>query len=353
MREKKTGETGSRASNGGSIRFAQMSPADRSELGLKAVLTRWAKPRPDIRRAEFKGTIRVGETSIGCALLDDGTRVVVDRDLALAFGRKKQMRRRTDESGVKLPSYLSASPLKRFVTAAVLSELSTTTIVRAPNRSTILARPAQILQTTCQCWLDAKAEGKLSSQQAPIATFAVEMMATIEAAGGISALVDKATGYDMVVVREAVVQSLEGKIDADFLPWLRRFPSDLFREFFRVSEILYSSERVSEALNLDDLIQQFIISRLSEVALKEIKRSASSVDKRPRPLAAFSLDTGDRDLDIAIAELAVVLRISKTRDSLKANLKAAFPDVDEWRFPEPEAKEPQLIDLDFTPDDFD
>src|SRR4030042_4416857 len=107
------------ASKGGKARAEKLSPEKRSEIARLAVEARWEKTGKKILRAIYPGTLTIGEISIPCAVLEDGTRILRERSVAKALGKKGSgahwQKKRTSPKGALLPEYISYKNLEDFI----------------------------------------------------------------------------------------------------------------------------------------------------------------------------------------------------------------------------------------------
>ncbi len=107
------------ASKGGKARAEKLSPEKRSEIARLAVEARWEKTGKKILRAIYPGTLTIGEISIPCAVLEDGTRILRERSVAKALGKKGSgahwQRKRSTEKSALLPEYVSAKNLDPYI----------------------------------------------------------------------------------------------------------------------------------------------------------------------------------------------------------------------------------------------
>jgi hypothetical protein len=101
--------SGRGAAKGGNARAASLPASERSEIAKRAVRKRWAKAgkgeigveaegdllgefaRPIIGPAEkpysmFRGTLAIGEVGLQCHVLNDGRRVLTQREVVRALG---------------------------------------------------------------------------------------------------------------------------------------------------------------------------------------------------------------------------------------------------------------------------
>ena len=76
------------ASLGGIARSKSLTPDQRSEIARAAVEARWSKAGKKLTfRATHTGELKIGEVSIPCAVLEDGTRVLWQQGFLRAIGR--------------------------------------------------------------------------------------------------------------------------------------------------------------------------------------------------------------------------------------------------------------------------
>src|SRR5579872_3413323 len=76
------------ASKGGEARALKLSPERRREIARAAVAARWAKAgKNPIPQATHAGQLKIGDISIPCAVLDNGTRLLTQWGFYRAIGR--------------------------------------------------------------------------------------------------------------------------------------------------------------------------------------------------------------------------------------------------------------------------
>ena len=101
---------------GGIARAEKLTAEQRTEIAQKAAGVRWGKR---LRRAEFSGTLTIGDAVLPCAVLDDGTRVLTQGGFLLAIGRSRTPKAGTgvQKTGVdQTPTFLAANNLKPLLT---------------------------------------------------------------------------------------------------------------------------------------------------------------------------------------------------------------------------------------------
>ena len=71
------------------------------------------------RKAEYIGKLKLGNEEISCAVLEDGTRVLVERSMANALGRKGSgaywKKKKEGDTKEILPEYVEAKYLEKYI----------------------------------------------------------------------------------------------------------------------------------------------------------------------------------------------------------------------------------------------
>lgn len=102
------------ASKGGDARAQKLSPERRREIAQAAVEARWARAgKKPIPQATHAGELKIGDLSIPCAVLDDGTRLLTQWGFYRAIGRSGRPAAGWGSDVEKLPPFLALNNLKR------------------------------------------------------------------------------------------------------------------------------------------------------------------------------------------------------------------------------------------------
>src|SRR5260370_37122557 len=101
---------------GGHARAEALSPKQRRAIARRAAAARWDS---DVPTATHIGELTIGDLSLPCAVLPDGTRVLSQGGVTTAFGPVpggwQARQRAADEDAGDLPSFLVAKSLKPFI----------------------------------------------------------------------------------------------------------------------------------------------------------------------------------------------------------------------------------------------
>jgi P63C domain len=192
--------------------------------------------KPGIFRATHSGDLKLGNTVIACAVLEDGTRVLWQQGFLRAIGRKgRAAESAVIDQSLQLPVFLRARNLKPFITDELI-EASKPIIYRpiVPSRGGIsFGYKAELLPQVCNVFLDALDDRKLLPNQQHIARQCKILIRGL-AVVGITALVDEATGYQEVRDRLALQAILDKFLRKEFAKWAKRFPDEFYKEMFRL-----------------------------------------------------------------------------------------------------------------------
>jgi len=66
-------------------------------------------------KAIHEGTIEIGDKKLGCAVLNDGTRIISRSAIFRAFGRTRRGRAKGEIRVLNVPAFLDAKNLQPFV----------------------------------------------------------------------------------------------------------------------------------------------------------------------------------------------------------------------------------------------
>src|SRR5690606_28288698 len=175
---------------GGIARAKALTPEERKEIAKKGAEARWAAPK-----ALYVGELSIGELSIDCAVLPDGTRVLSQRGVGRALGRGyggNDWRKRDDgDAAGKLPFFMNAKGLLPFISNDLLTlAISPLEYRHGQGGGVAHGINAAALPQICEVWLKARDAGALSKAQLPVAAKAEIIMRGL-AHIGITALVDE------------------------------------------------------------------------------------------------------------------------------------------------------------------
>ena len=175
----------------------------------------------------------INGVEIPCYVLEDEARVLSQRGLLSGLGISGRGII-TLEGGTQVPRFAASQALAPHITGETMMALSNPILFTLDGASTAYGYPASLLPDLCDAYLAARAAGDLRPGQKHIAD-RCEILIRGLARVGIIALVDEATGYQVVRANRALAEVIEKFIDKNLQPWTKTFPDEYFAEIYRLN----------------------------------------------------------------------------------------------------------------------
>ena len=231
------------------------------------------KDSKGVLRATHAGEIKIGEITLPCAVLEDGTRVISERAVSMGFGLKRSGSswKNKTEVGARLPVFAAANNISPFIGKELRLALVSPLVYKPLTSRLAHGLRAELLPLVCEIWLKARDAGVLHKQQVHVAV-AADMLIRGLARVGIIALVDEATGYQEDRKKDELSKILEAYINEELRPWVAMFPNELFRQIYRLNDWPFDPESSSRNQQLGHWINKHIYSVLPPGVLEELQR---------------------------------------------------------------------------------
>lgn len=221
---------------GGDARSKSLTAKEKKDIARMGAAARWDDT---IEVAKRSGEIQIGDISIPCAVLEDGTRVVSETALTRAFGGKRGgshwKRIKENPDGAYLPIFLSAGNIKPFLDNNLVESLGRRRLYR-PKRggSAAYGVEASLLPKICNVYLTMRDQRPiaLTASQIPFsiqADFIMRGLAEI----GIIALVDEATGHIEEKRKEEYRELFNAFIAEQVREYGKEFPKQFTDNLYR------------------------------------------------------------------------------------------------------------------------
>ena len=264
------------ASKGGRARAASLSAEQRREIARKAVQARWEKagkplvwtepPPPEdegpaVPYSLYPGFLRIGDIDLECHVLDDGRRVLTQRQVVriLSGGRESGNLRRYLERNPLFDESMDVQPIQFMV---------------PPRPQPASGYEGTFLVDICQLYLEAREQGKLKPSQMRLAMMA-EVVVRAGAKVGINALIDEATGYQQIRSKQSLQLMLQAFIADEMQEWAVMFPEEFWLELARLEGIRYSPR--NRPLRWGKYVMQFVYDAIDPALGRELR------EKNPNP----------------------------------------------------------------------
>jgi hypothetical protein len=270
---------------GGKARAAMLTPEKRSEIAQNAAKKRWAYKEVNLLKATHLGSVSLGDVKIPCAVLEDGTRVLSERSVAKALGRKGggshwQKKKNALEKDI-LPEYISIKNLEPFIPEETRKILLNPMIYQSKNKVISSGMRAEILPEICKIWLSAREKGALSDQQIITANKAEILMRGF-ASVGIIALVDEATGYQEIRPKEALHAYLDMILRKDLAAWAKKFPDEFYENIYKLKGWAWPGMQKNRFSVVAHYTRDLVYERIAPSLLKELEIRSPKDEKGKR-----------------------------------------------------------------------
>ena len=311
---------------GGKARAKKLSAAQRKEIAEKAAKARWSERLP---KATHDGELHIGDLTIPCAVLDDGTRVLTQEGFLIAIGRSGKPAKGRGSQVEKIAPFLDLNNLKPFVSKE-LADSTKPIVFQVPSGPRAYGFKAELLPKVCEVYLKARDAGDLLKSQLKMA-MACEILMRALAHVGIVALVDEATGFQYDRSRRALEEILEAFIEDELGKWVKRFPDEFYVELFRLKGLKWPSQK-NPPQYVGHWTNNLVYKRLAPGVLDELRAKTPKTPRghrRNRFHQWLTDDVGHPKLQQHISAVIALMKSSDDWKDFEKRLNKALPKFKE------------------------
>lgn len=245
----------------------------------------------------------LGEQSIECYVLEDGTRVFSGN------GLQKALKFPLSAGGSALVNMLNTGTLSTKLTFDIKDKLENRKEFIRPGAGGKLSKTygydATLLIDICNLLIECKQLGILTPKQEEYAKVAQIIISSV-AKVGIIGLIDEATGYQHEREKDELQKILSAYIAEELLPWQKRFPDVFYKELFRLNGWDYTLKSIKKRPGvIGTWTNKLIYEALPPGVLKNLK------DKTPKSEAGNNLARYHQSLTPDIGEPHLTAQINK------------------------------------------
>jgi hypothetical protein len=305
---------------GGAARARSLTPEQRKEISAKAVEAKRAKSA--LPKATHSGELNIGEMSLPCYVLEDGSRVLSSRGVNFVFSGTTGggINNPATDGARNLPRILSTKSIKSLIPEDLKARLLEPKEFRPLHGGrTAFGYDASTLPEMCEVIIDAYRIGAIKNEKAKDnAEILIRGLARV----GIVALVDEATGYEKERVAGSLAKILEAFIAKELQPWVKTFPPEYYEQLFRLYNLPYppSGNKGWRPLFFGNITNDVIYDRLAPDLLPELKKAASKAEKKSRLHQWLTSDIGHPKLREHLSSIITILKLSRTPQEFKDNV---------------------------------
>ena len=235
----------------------------------------------NIPKAEFGGELKIANTKLECAVLPDETRVLSRTGFLRAIGRRGKAKggRKYDEE-FQLPVFLTAQNLKPFIDNDLVDNFKPIPFYMPTGGAQSIGYKAELLPTVCNLFIDAQEAGVLLSNQEHIALQCKILIRGL-AFVGINGLIDEATGYQDIRVKNALAKILDAYVEKEkYRAWTKTFPDEFYKRMFELKGWPINDPKTLKRPSVvGKYTNDIIYDRLAPGVLEELRR-ANPVDEK-------------------------------------------------------------------------
>ena len=268
----------------------------------------------------------IGDIEIPCYVLEDETRVLVQRGMASGMGM-------SSSSGQRIANFASSKGIKPFISNDLRVVIDNPIKFLSPG-GVAHGYPATLLVEICNAVLFARDAGILAKQQEHIAHRCDVLIRSL-AKVGVIALVDEATGYERIREENALAKILDRLIAEELNPWTKVFPFEFYEQICRLRG-WSSMLSIKRPAIIGKYTNDFVYDRLAPGVLTELQRKnpvlPATKRRQHKHHQWLTLDTGHKELGRHLWAVIALMRAAPSWKSFKRSLDRALPKQNA-RFP--------------------
>lgn len=271
----------------------------------------------DKKKITLEGAINLGNFSIPCYILEDGTRVLSGRGMQEALKMVDDAER---TSGTRLQRYFDQKSLKSFLYRDKKPD-HYTPLECYKGTQKINGYEANILADICDAFLEARKTISLSPRQ-KIISDQCEILIRGFARIGIVALIDEATGYQYDRERYELSKILNTYISEEVLKWQLTFTDDFYKQIYRLWNIPFIPKYIRNKPSfIGKLTKKYIYEQLPKGVIDKIKEKTGKTELgnyRYKWHQSLTLEIGREHLKKQIHEVTALMSVSESKEQFNA-----------------------------------
>lgn len=316
---------------GGFAVAAKMTPEERKARAMKGVEAK--RELTTLMKATYGSPdrpLRIGNVTIPCYVLEDGTRVLTQFGFYEAIGRSGKPAQGRGASLENIAPFLALQNLKPFIDEELVDSTKPIKFL-VDKGTTAWGFKAEILPKVCEVYLKARDAKKLLKSQEKFAV-ACDLIIRGLAHVGIIALVDEVTGYQKDRAKDELSKILEAFVAKELQPWVKTFPVDYYEQIFRLRGLPFPGDGIKRPKYFGHLTNDIIYRRLAPGVLKELKEKSEKNEKgkiKHKLHQKLTPDIGHPKLRDLVVSVTTVMKLSEGWDDFKRKLDRIHPAYNE------------------------
>jgi len=277
-------------------------------------------------KATHEGKLKIAGADLDVAVLDNQSRIISHSAVFKALGRPI----RGTERVVGIPPFMDAKNLQDLVTDDLASVMNKVEYL-GRNGKRQEGYDANILPLVCDLYLQGRANGTITRINQLATAQKAEILVRSLAKVGINALVDEATGYQDVRVKDALQKILDQYLLQEAKRYEVTFPLELYKQWFRLNGWQWRPENAQKRPGIiGKWTNKYIYSRMAPGLLDELERKNPKNAKGYREFKHFSFLTdeiGEPKLREFFGGLIALAKASTTWNKYTSLIERAYPAI--------------------------
>ncbi len=258
-------------SQGGKARAGKLTPEERKAVAKKAAQKRWEKVK--LPMAKYEGVLKINETELDVAVLENGKRIISQGSVFKALGRPTRGVRATLDGEIVLPAFMDANNLVPFINQELKDMINR---VRFLTQSGIAQEgyDASILPLVCDVYLKAREVGAINRSNQLETAMKAEILVRSLAKVGIIALVDEATGYQEIRPKDALQAYLDKIISKELAVWAKKFPDEFYENIYKLRNWPWAGMSKNRFSVVAHYTRDLVYERIGDSILQELEQKS-------------------------------------------------------------------------------
>ncbi len=289
-----------------------------------------------ILKATHQGELKIGDNiKIPCAVLQNGTRVLSERNVAITLGSRGSgsywQKKKESKKGAILPEYIAVKYLEPYIDDEIREKLLNPITYKPKTGRYARGIDATLLPEICDIWLKAREKGAIPKSQKYKADNA-EMLVRGFAKVGIIALVDEATGYQEKREKDELHRLLALYLSEEKLKWAKTFPDEFYKQIYKLKGWQYPSgnkgNRSKRTPLIGKITNEIIYEKLPPTVIDKLRKKNPTNPKTKRRkwkhFQFLSENLGQPDLRDHLLQVIAIMRASSNWRVFKSLFARAF-----------------------------
>ena len=282
-------------------------------------------------KATHEGRLKLGDTELDVAVLENGSRVITQAAVFKALDRPVRGTTRV----INLPTFMDAKNLQPFISKDLEDVIKKIEYINKSGKPQE-GYNANIIPLVSDLYLRARESGSLHASQAETALKA-EILVRSLAKLGITALVDEATGYQYERERNELQKILKHYVAEELMPWQKTFPDEFYIQIFRLNGWIYNAETIKKRPGVvGHWTNSLIYKQLPKGVLQELKSKTPKSEGgnyTARFFQSLTPEIGSPHLQNQLVSVVTLMKISRDWDDFLRNFNKLYGQT-EIEFPD-------------------